>query len=85
MPRRFPLGRWGERGTEKGRKEGEPVFERTLMLAQKADEVEIDLTLPGIIALVAGILILIRPTLLNYIVASYLIFVGIVEIFDIRI
>jgi hypothetical protein len=34
--------------------------------------------LQPIIALVAGILILIRPALLNYIVAFYLIFVGVV-------
>jgi hypothetical protein len=55
------------------------------MLAQKAEEVEVDLTLPGIIAVIAGVLILFIPRLLNYIVAGYLIFVGIVEIFDIRI
>jgi hypothetical protein len=61
------------------------VYELALMLAQKAEEVEVDLTLPGIIALVAGILILFIPRLLNYIVAGYLIFVGIVEVFDIRI
>ena len=32
--------------------------------------------LPHIVALIAGILILIMPRLLNYIVAIYLIFVG---------
>ena len=32
--------------------------------------------LPAIVALVAGILILVVPRLLNYIVAIYLIFVG---------
>jgi hypothetical protein len=61
------------------------VYELALMLAQKAEEVEVDLTLPGIIAVIAGVLILFIPRLLNYIVAGYLIFVGIVEIFDIRI
>jgi hypothetical protein len=61
------------------------VYEFALMLAQKAEEVEVDLTLPGILALIAGILILFIPRLLNYIVAGYLIFVGIVEVFDIRI
>lgn len=35
----------------------------------------IDLT--ALIALIAGILILVRPTLLNYIVALYLIIIGI--------
>jgi Protein of unknown function (DUF3096) len=61
------------------------MYERALMLAQKAEDVEVDFTLPGIIALIAGVLILFRPTLLNYIVAGYLIFIGIVEIFDIQI
>jgi len=40
----------------------------------------IDLELVPIISLVAGILILIQPRLLNYIVAAYLIFVGVVGI-----
>ena len=57
-----------------------------LVIAQKAaQEVDVNLTLPGVLALVAGILILIMPRLLNYIVAAYLIFVGIVEIFEITI
>jgi hypothetical protein len=34
-----------------------------------------------LIALIAGILILIRPSLLNYIVAIYLIIVGILGLF----
>jgi hypothetical protein len=34
--------------------------------------------LPAIVALIAGILILIMPRLLNYIVAIYLIFTGLV-------
>jgi hypothetical protein len=34
--------------------------------------------LPAIVALLAGILILIMPRLLNYIVAIYLIFIGVV-------
>jgi hypothetical protein len=34
--------------------------------------------LPAIVALVAGILILLMPRLLNFIVAIYLIFVGLV-------
>ncbi len=36
------------------------------------------LNLSAIIALVAGILILVRPALLNYIVALYLIIIGVV-------
>jgi hypothetical protein len=54
-----------------------------LMLAQ--NEVAVNLTLPGIIALVAGILILIYPRILNYVVAFYLILVGAIEVFDIKI
>ncbi len=61
------------------------MYEFALLLAQRAEEVEVNLTLPGIIALGAGILILIMPRLLNYVVAGYLILVGIVEVFDIRI
>ena len=34
--------------------------------------------LPAIVALIAGILILIMPRLLNFIVAIYLIFIGLV-------
>lgn len=53
------------------------------LLAQ--NEVALNLTLPGIIALVAGILILIYPRILNYVVAFYLILVGAIEVFDIKI
>ena len=34
--------------------------------------------IPAIVALIAGILILIMPRLLNFIVAAYLIFIGLV-------
>lgn len=54
-------------------------------LAQRANEVSVNLTLPGLIALAAGILILIFPKILNYIVAAYLIVVGLISIFDVRI
>lgn len=36
--------------------------------------------LPPIIAIIAGILILIKPALLSYIVALYLIIVGVLEL-----
>lgn len=42
----------------------------------------IHLDLVSILALVAGILIFIRPKLLSYIVAIYLILIGIIGIFD---
>lgn len=54
-----------------------------LMVAQ--NEVAVNLTLPGIIALVAGVLILIYPKVLNYVVALYLILVGVIEVFDLKI
>lgn len=53
------------------------------MLAQRG-EVEVNLTLPGILALVAGVLIVVFPKLLNYLVAAYLILVGLILIFDVR-
>lgn len=43
------------------------------------------LTLAPLISLIAGILILAMPKLLNYIVAIYLIVIGIVGIFNISI
>lgn len=43
-------------------------------------EVDLNLTISGVIALIAGILILVMPRLLNYIVAIYLIIVGLVQI-----
>jgi hypothetical protein len=47
-----------------------------------AQAVEMNLTISGIIALIAGILILIVPRLLNYIVAVYLIVVGLIQVFN---
>jgi hypothetical protein len=52
-----------------------------LLLAQA--QIDLNLTISGIVALVAGILILIVPRLLNYIVAIYLIVVGLVQIFGV--
>ena len=42
---------------------------------------DINLTLGPMIALIAGILILVVPRLLNYIVAIYLIVIGLIGIF----
>ena len=42
-----------------------------------------NLSLTPIISLLAGILILIQPRLLNYIVAIYLIIIGVVGIFGV--
>jgi hypothetical protein len=57
-----------------------------VVLAQETtqvNDVTINLTLPGIIAVVAGIIILLVPRVLNYVVAIYLIVVGLIQIFDI--
>lgn len=51
-----------------------------------AAEIKIDQpTLNGVIALAIGVLILIVPRLLNYLVAGYLIIIGLIQIFDINI
>lgn len=42
---------------------------------------DINLTLAPIVSLIAGILILVVPRLLNYIVALYLIVIGLIGIF----
>jgi uncharacterized membrane protein (Fun14 family) len=50
----------------------------SFVLAQT--QIQVDITLGGVIALIAGILILMFPRLLNYIVAIYLIVVGLIQI-----
>lgn len=55
------------------------------LLAQKTSDIAFSISINGVIALIAGILILILPRLLNYIVAVYLIVIGLVEIFNLRI
>ena len=42
---------------------------------------QISLSIGPVISLIAGILILIVPRLLNYIVAFYLILIGLIELF----
>ena len=63
-----------------------PMMTDLLVLAQETAEVgdvTVNLTLPGFIAVVAGIIILLVPRVLNYVVAIYLIVVGLIQIFDI--
>jgi uncharacterized membrane protein HdeD (DUF308 family) len=60
------------------------MLELAVELAQRETDIELSLTLPGVIALVAGIAILVLPRILNYIVAAYLILIGVVEIFNLR-
>lgn len=62
------------------------MLETLLVFAQETTtELDINLTLPGVLALAAGIVILIVPRILNYVVAAYLIAVGLIQIFDITI
>jgi uncharacterized membrane protein HdeD (DUF308 family) len=43
-----------------------------------------NLQLTGIIALIAGIIILIRPKVLNFVVAIYLIIIGLIQVLHVR-
>lgn len=52
-------------------------------LAQET--VQVSFRLNGILALLAGLLILFIPRLLNFIVAIYLILIGLIEVFGLRI
>ncbi|MBD3882193.1 DUF3096 domain-containing protein [Phormidium tenue FACHB-886] len=54
-----------------------------MLLAQET--VQVSFRLNGVLALLAGILILLVPRLLNLIVAIYLILIGLVEVFGLRI
>ncbi len=67
----------------KRRKEGR----RTLghLLAQGGGEISFTPNLTGFISLGAGILIFIMPKALNYIVAAYLIVVGVILLFNVKI
>ncbi|HEX2030912.1 MAG TPA: DUF3096 domain-containing protein [Actinomycetota bacterium] len=56
-----------------------------IALAQRGGgEISFQFDLVGIIALAAGILILIFPRVLNYIVAAYLIVVGLITLFNVN-
>ena len=56
-----------------------------LFFAQQAAAIDLNFRLNGIVALLAGILILLIPRLLNYIIAIYLILIGLVQVFNVRI
>jgi hypothetical protein len=53
-----------------------------MLLAQET--VQVSFRLNGVIALLAGVLILLIPRLLNLIVAIYLILLGLIEVFGLR-
>jgi hypothetical protein len=52
-----------------------------IVVRQKGFSMNINLTLAPLVSLIAGILILIMPRLLNYIVAIYLIVIGLIGLF----
>jgi hypothetical protein len=54
-------------------------------LAAGSTSINLHLALPGIVALVAGIVILIYPKVLNYVVATYLIVIGLIQVFNLHI
>jgi uncharacterized membrane protein HdeD (DUF308 family) len=55
------------------------------VIVAASTSINLHLALPGIIALVAGVLILFFPKVLNYVVAIYLIVVGLIQVFNIHI
>jgi hypothetical protein len=56
-----------------------------VVLAQREGEITFTPDLTGFITLGAGILILVMPKALNYIVAAYLIVVGVITLFNVTI
>ncbi|MGY6501733.1 MAG: DUF3096 domain-containing protein [Acidimicrobiales bacterium] len=59
------------------------MLDQMFVLAQETNEITVNLTLPGVLAVLAGIIILLVPRVLNYVVAIYLILVGLIQIFEI--
>ena len=57
-------------------------MEWALELAQKGQQIDINFALNGVVALIAGVLILIFPSLLARLVAAYLIIIGVIQVFD---
>jgi len=56
-----------------------------MFLATTNASINLHLALPGLIAIGVGVLILIFPKVLNYLVAAYLIVIGVIEIFNLHI
>ncbi len=50
-------------------------------LTRKGTAINLNLTIGPLVALIAGVLILVIPRLLNYIVALYLILIGLLGLF----
>jgi threonine/homoserine efflux transporter RhtA len=67
-----------------GRKVFQLAFRKTrrnITLDEGSSDMHLQLSLAPIIALLAGLLILVQPRLLNFIVAIYLIIVGLLGLF----
>jgi hypothetical protein len=69
---------------------GTPIAERcatrascSLPLSHEGVAMNVTLSLGPLVSLIAGILILIVPSLLNYIVALYLIIIGVIGLFGV--
>jgi hypothetical protein len=58
-------------------------FNRVLRVSHYGVFMNVTLSLGPLVSLIAGILILVMPRLLNYIVALYLIIIGIIGIFGV--
>jgi Protein of unknown function (DUF3096) len=59
-----------------------PLLDPAMLLA--VETVQVNFRLNGVLALLAGVLILLIPRLLNLIVAIYLILIGLVEVVGLR-
>ncbi len=57
------------------------AFATSLSTKKKESSMNINLALAPLISLIAGILILVMPRLLNFIVAIYLIVIGLIGLF----
>ncbi len=60
-------------------------MELVALAAQATTQLELNLRVNGIVALIAGILILIFPRILNYVVAAYLIIIGLIQVLNIQV
>jgi DUF3096 family protein len=72
------LGRFGLTASRNKRRTGPPA---RITSTRRGPAMNLHLALSPLIALVAGILILVMPRLLNFIVAIYLIIVGVLGLF----
>jgi Protein of unknown function (DUF3096) len=79
------LARYAPSGSLDSADRRSQLLETALTLAQRGTNVNIDFTLSGAVALIAGILILVFPSLLARLVAAYLIVIGLIQVFDLRI